>query len=154
MPKKFLLAGMFLMLCAGCGATGGAPHGTRFQSFEYGNDGVGTITNIEIHYGGLLLPSSDSARESMHPPGFHIAPFAESQDAVIPENAVAFWTSADSKRHTATLPIRALIPDLRGFSGFEFFFVDDHLDVYLKSLGPAGAKYQEVRSTKVYSTTP
>jgi hypothetical protein len=62
------------------------------------------------------------------------------------------WYSRDGKLHSVAVPTRELIKDWSVFVGFKFFFVDDHLDVYLlTNRAQRVDKYLDVIETKVFS---
>jgi hypothetical protein len=77
---------------------------------------------------------------------------SESQEIPIPKIASISWYSGDGKFHEARVPIQDLIEDFSTFYGFKFYFVDDHLDVYVlinaKRMDP---KFLRIIEKKVFS---
>lgn len=120
----------------------------RYQRFEIGNDGVGVVRDFKIVYGELTMPHGTNLDEL---PPIHRPIRSESQVVAIPEIAEVSWYSADGKMHNAIVPVRESIKDLSSFYGYRFYFVDDHLDVYLLSQKtPKTSEYLQITRTKVF----
>lgn len=121
----------------------------RYQTFEIGNDGKDVVRDFKIVYGELTIPHGTNFDEI---PPVHRPIGVESRVVAIPETAEASWQAADGSKHHVRVPVRALINDLSVFYGFKFFFVDDHLDVYLLTEKTRRTSpYPEIVTTKVFS---
>lgn len=120
-----------------------------FQRIEVGNDGVGVVQNVVISYGTLTVPAG-SMHRTLSPS--HMPVISESWTISVPENVAIHWTSADGKPHEAVAPVRDFIRDAGCFHGFQFFFVDDHVDIYLLTRKYDCSKLLDVEKIKVYSS--
>jgi hypothetical protein len=121
----------------------------RFQRISVGNDGQGEVRDFKIVYGDFVIPHGTNF-EKIGP--IHGVARSESQNISIPEVASVSWHSADGKFHEISVPIQNLIEDLPSFYGFKFYFVDDHLDVYLLSRAERiDPKFLRIVEKKVFS---
>ncbi|HZR34417.1 MAG TPA: hypothetical protein VFA75_03500 [Nevskia sp.] len=120
-----------------------------FQRLEVGNDGVGVVQNVVIAYGALTVPAGTMHR-TFSPS--HMPVVSESWTISVPERVAISWTSADGQSHDVVAPMRSFIQDAACFHGFQFFFVDDHVDIYLVSRKYDCSKLLDVEKTKVFSS--
>ena len=120
-----------------------------FHNLEFGNDGKGVVRDVAVTYGDIRVPAGNAHK--VFGPN-HMATVTEVRTLPVPENATIEWSSADGQHHEATAPMRSLIQDPNCFHGFRFFFVDDHVDIYLLSRKHDCSKVLDVGRTKVYTT--
>lgn len=144
-----VLVCLFLFsMVVSCAGADGISGGARFQSFDFGNDGVGNITGGRIQYGRIKLPTG---RDFDNPP-LHRTTFSETITIPVPETALITWRSQDGHSYAVDAPIRSLIRDPGIFYGFKFYFVDDHVDIYLTERINNPGPYLDVKYTKIYSS--
>lgn len=120
-----------------------------FHSLQFGNDGTSVVTNVRVNYGGKVFPEG-FAHHTYDPN--HQMTFSESHALPVPQVATVFWTSADGRDHKVEVPVGSLIEDAKRFAGFRFFFVDDHVDVYVRYKKPGWPKILDVDIKKSYSS--
>jgi hypothetical protein len=68
----------------------------------------------------------------------------------VPNTATIRWTSADGQRHEVVAPIRSFFQDTAHLYGFRFFFVDDHVDIYLLKNRNPGPGMPDIERIKVF----
>lgn len=119
-----------------------------FQQFEIGNSGKGFISDFRLIYGDITFPSGSNFTGM---PAVGGTSHSEGRIVGIPEMAHVTWDSADGLKHEANVPIRSFIKDLSHFYGWQFLFVDDHLDVYLLSKDRSSTVFSFRSATKVFS---
>lgn len=138
-----------LMMSSSCAQAELAMDRAVFQRFEFGNDGHEAVHGVKIHYGRIVIPSG-TANGDYEPS--HMTAVSESQTVPVPESADVRWISGDGREHDVTIPIRSLVDNPSCFHGFRFFFVDDHIDIYMLSRKRDCSHIVEIERTKVYSS--
>lgn len=131
-------------------STVGKFDGEIYQQFEIGNSGDGSVRNFKITYGSITFPGGTNFTEI--PP---VGGTSRSEGHVVqlPELAQVTWESADGLKHQVNVPARSLVRDLSHFYGWQFLFVDDHLDVYLLSKDRSSTVFSFRSAEKVFSSS-
>jgi hypothetical protein len=143
-----LVIALLSTACAASGAT--MSTNPVFQSIEYGNGGHGVVKNVAIVYGSISLPAGRASNKTLA--ASPLATVYEAFTVTVPESVTIRWTSADGQDHEVIAPARSIIRDAACFHGFQFFFVDDHVDVYLLNRKYDCSKVLDVERIKVYSS--
>lgn len=149
-PRMIMLAAAAL-LAAGCVRAEGVMSGKVFQRFEFGNDGQGEVRFVKVQYGKFVIPTGTA--NSDYKPS-HMVAVSESLVIPIPETAEVSWISENGKQHDVTAPIRSFVDSPSCFHGFRFFFVDNHVDIYVLNRTGDCSRLQGVERTKVFSSKP
>lgn len=149
--SKMLIVAVVALSTVGCVRAEMAMSGKVFQMFEFGNDGKGEVHDVRIQYGSFVIPTGTA--NSDYKPS-HMMAVSESLTVPIPESAKIHWISADSKVHDITAPIRSFVENPQCFYGFRFFFVDEHVDIYVLNRTGDCSRLQGVERTKVFSSKP
>lgn len=149
--SKMMIVAIVAMLTVGCVRAEMAMSGKVLQMFEFGNDGKGEVHDVRIQYGNFVIPTGTA--NSDYKPS-HMIAVSEDLTVPIPESAEIHWISADSKVHDITAPIRSFVENPPCFYGFRFFFVDDHVDVYVLNRTGDCSRLQGIERTKVFSSNP
>ena len=150
MFSKSIVAVVAAFLLAGCVSAETNMVGGVFQRFEFGNDGEGIVRNVRIMYDNLEFPTT--VQKDFGPD--HVVVFSESLEIPVPESAELHWTEANGKQHNVYAPIRSMVKNPACFHGFRFFFVDDHVDIYILNRKGDCKHMQGVDTTKVFSSNP
>jgi hypothetical protein len=117
------------------------------QAFEFGNDGEGVVVGVTVDYSGVSLPAGGEHKRF----GPHHGPtVSEVRELPVPDTATIRWTSADGQRHEVVAPIRSFTHDTAHLFGFRFFFVDDHVDIYLLRNRHPGSGMPDIERIKVF----
>jgi len=139
--------GAFALLSAICAEAAPMTAEPVFQSFQFGNRGQGVVQDVEILYGGRTLPRG-VMNKTFKPSEWKL--LSEAEVVPIPDEATIRWTSADGQHHQVVAPVRSFIKDAACFHGFQFVFIDDHVDIYLVQRKYDCTKILELEHTKVY----
>lgn len=134
-------------------ATAGMLFGDRtvFQRIEVSNDGRSNVSHVSVLYGTQeLIPGT--ARRTYPAGNAALNTYSQGMDSIIPERTHVQWETEDGTSHEATIATHSLVRDFRAFYGFRFWFVDDHVDVYLIERVPNPSHYLSLKYTKVYSS--
>jgi hypothetical protein len=119
---------MLVALVASCGTSAPTRDQPMLQGFDLINGGRSDVRDVEIRYGDYVFPpggeSSVVRVQKIKGLGFH-----QGATVSVPESAAIHWVSSDGQSHDALVPIRKWITHWDEFHGFQFIFVDDHVDV-------------------------
>jgi hypothetical protein len=119
-----------------------------YHSLEFGNDGKGNVENVEVTYDTQVVPYGTHSSFAPN----HRTMYSEGFNLAVPTAATIRWTSADGKGHLVEAPMRSLVGHLDTFQGFQFYFVDDHVDIYRINAKIEGTKISNMDRTKVFSS--
>ncbi len=143
-----LVCGVFMSLANADGLFEGR---AVFQSIEVGNDGRTSVHGVSILYGSDELIRGP-ARQQYPAGNAGLYSSSEGLTGVIPEQTKLHWVTEDDAAHDVTIQTRSLVRDFATFYGFRFYFVDEHVDVYLAEKVPNRSHHLSVKYSKVYSS--
>jgi hypothetical protein len=121
-----------------------------YHGLDVGNYGNGTVRNVIISYGSLTVPAGDMHRTL---PPTHSTLISESWSVAVPEEAIIKWTSDNGRAYEIVAPMRSLVGDLDSFHGFQFLFIDDHVDIYVLHRKKTNSKFLDVERSKAFSSS-